>query len=128
MKGFVLTLPTHFLNTTLLWLFSVGSLEIDFLTGLENSRVSLAVVWVGEGEQKKGPALERGVLQGGEENSLELEMLILASLRGGGEGEVSSLRSSSRSITPLPRSASLSSPSRLKSIVFRSLSISTETS
>ena len=80
---------------------------------------------MGEGDEKNWPSLESGVLQGGEENSLGLEMLILASFRGGGEGEVSSLRSSSRSITaepPLPFSHS--SPSRLKSIVFFSFSIS----
>ena len=79
--------------------------------------------WVGEGEEKNWPSLESGVLQGGEENwGEELEMLILASFRGGGEGEVSSLRSSSRSMSPLSVSLSLSSPSRLKSIVLFSIS------
>ena len=81
--------------------------------------------WVGEGDEKNWPSLESGVLQGGEENSLGVDMLILASLRGGGEGEVSSLRSSSMSITadsPLGSSLS-SSPSKLKSIVFLSFSI-----
>ena len=80
--------------------------------------------WLGEGDEKNCPSLESGVLQGGEEKSLVLEMLILASLRGGGEGEGSSLRSSSRSITPEPPlTSSLSSPSRLKSIVFFSFSM-----
>ena len=81
--------------------------------------------WVGEGEEKNWPSLESGVLQGGEENwGEELEMLILASFRGGGDGEVSSLRSSSRSITPPPPlMSSLSSPRRLKSMIFFSFSI-----